>query len=487
MLLIAILGTSITGCIKKKDPVEFRNKNLPFDLELLDSTQQPTFSTPLGYCEVLEIAFLYNLDMYAQQYEREAQARVSNATHLQMLPALTLDAFYAYRSKNTGSFTKILLPDNIPEPTVEQFPQISSIQTTFQDDIRLTFNLIDMALAYFRAREEKDRTIIIEQQHLRARQKLVLDVTDAYWKAAVAKQTRDEMLEMIKASEEYQAAMFEQIQKKTISELVGLQITSRLIDQQTQLEFVRYQYDTSMTQLGALMGLLPGTCFEIEADFSDTPEIQIEDIGVLEEEALKNRPELFIKDMEEEITIEKVRESIVPMFPNATLFRDVNYDGNPFLLHNYWWSIGMRASWNLFLIPQKLQEKRAGEAQKYFALATRLAQSIAVMAQVNLSYLNYRDALNQYKVAQKAFNARNRLAEISQIIQSTGEFSGLEVINFRSEALLSRINAFRTYANLKIAEQQINYALGRPFYFVKGQENSSNCCEPFIQLENQNE
>lgn len=195
-----------------------------------------------------------------------------------------------------------------------------------------------------------------------------------------------------------------------------------------------------------------------------TLKITPEELQEFFEEALRSRPELYIKDLEEKITLEKINESIVPMLPNISIFRDSNYDANPFLVHKYWWSLGMRASWNLFLIPQKMQEKRAAESQQEFTLASRLALSIGVMAQVNLAYLNYRDAFNQYQTALKSLDVRSRLAEISEKIRKTGEFHSIDVLNFRTDSLLARITSWRAYSFLKLAEEQLNYAIGRPFY-----------------------
>ncbi|MBA3720960.1 MAG: TolC family protein [Parachlamydiaceae bacterium] len=460
------------------DVNELRDENMVADLELLEYIQEPVIEEPLTLPEILEIAFAYNLDIYAQQYEREVQARISNAQHLQMLPALTADAFYNYRSKDTSAFTKLV---GAPKPAIQpkQFPQISSLKTTFQDDLRCTINFIDMGLAYFRAKQEKDRTLIIEQQQLRARQKLVLDITEQYWKAVGAKRTLNDMLEIIRLSESYQKALAHQIEERSISQLQGLQVASRLVDQQSQFESLRYLYESSKIQLGGLMGILPGTYFELADVDNDLKEIEIYNIREVEEEALRMRPELYVKDLEERISIDKVKESIIPMLPNASLFEDTNYDQNPFIVHHYWWSIGMRATWNLFLIPQKMQEKRAAEAQKEFSKASRLALAVGIMSQVHLAYMNYRDALNQYQIALRSLEIRDRLAVISQKIQGTGEFTGIDVLNFDSDALLGRINVMRLYASLKIAEEQLNFAIGRPFNFP------DPCDKPDVELSNQ--
>jgi hypothetical protein len=96
---------------------------------------------------------------------------------------------------------------------------------------------------------------------------------------------------------------------------------------------------------------------------------------------------------------------------------------------------------------------------------TRLALSVAVMSQVHLAYLNYRDLLNQFKLALKSYQIRQRLADIAEKVGRGGEFHGGEVLSFKTDAILAKMNLLRVFGSLKISQGQINYAIGQPFYF----------------------
>lgn len=465
--LFVICLTLMSSCMKKTDVVELRKQNAYEDMENLYAWQEPiVLDKPLNLYDVVDIALDNNLDMYAQNYELEAQERIANAENLRMLPPLTIDAVWSYRSNPTAAFQKSIVPDNLEPPLRQRFPQLSSIQTTTQADFRETIRFIDTALAYFRTKQQKRQSLALEQRQLRARQKLILDITDAYWKALVAKNAIADMEQIIQLSLSFQDRLKRHIQKRLISAVQGLQIQARLVDQQIQLEAIRYQYQTNKAQLAGLMGLLPCTDFELTETTIKFNEIQLCQLKSLEETALFSRPELSIKDLEEKIAIDKIRESIVPMFPDISSFIDDDYDGNPFLVHHYWWSIGVRATWNLFLIPLQWQQARSAQAQQEFARLSRLALSVGVLSQVHLAYLNYRDLLNQYKLALRAYEVRSQLALIGEKVKQAGEFQGIDAINLESDALLAKIQAWRAYANLQIAREQLNYAIGRPLQIL---------------------
>lgn len=469
LLYILVLLICPVSCISKTDVCQLRYCNALKDLALLEAWQEPiVIEKPLNLYDVVEIAMANNLEVYAQEYEREAQSRFSNAQHLKMLPALSLDATWNYRSRPTFSFQKTIFPDRIdpPPPSGEAFPITSSIQTVTQADVRGTIRFIDMALAYFTARQEKNKALILQQQHIRVRQKMILDIADAYWKAIAAKNAIVEMEKLVKLSEAFQLSIRENVRRKYLSVMQGLDIEARLVDQQIRLEAIRYQYQTSKLTLADMMGLLPGTCFELEEAELPLNEIELCDLRPLEEEALFSRPELAVKDLEEKVAIEKIREAIIPMFPDLSLFDDYNYDGNPFFVYNYWWSIGIRATWNLLSIAQQWQLKRAAEDQKQLARMSRMALSISVMTQVHIGYLNYRDLLHQYKLALKGFKIRNELAEAAVLVRQAGEFQGIDVLNIQTDALIAKIGAWKAYASMQLAREQLNYAIGKPLKII---------------------
>ena len=296
--LLSLAVFFLTGCSRDVmvDVRTLREENAEYDLGALDVYNEEIIlpQTPLTLEDILCIVFEHNLDVLTQEYERRVQVELTIAEELKMLPPLTLDGIFQERSKNTATNTKIL-GGTAPPGTVQ--PQLGSTRETRQWDARLTLNLIDFGLSYFKSRQERDRIYVIDQQHLRARQKLILDTTESYWKAVTAQKVMNETIDIIAVSREYQEALQRQINRKNISEIQGLLAESKIADAEIQLNPLVYQYYSAKAELAALMGLPPETCFELEDIEIKDDELDICDLKELEEQALVFRPELSLKDL----------------------------------------------------------------------------------------------------------------------------------------------------------------------------------------------
>lgn len=470
---VAALCILCSGCAKVEPAAEIRIENAETDMEDLlsfDETVDDLLDEPLTLEDVLRIVLCRNLDLLAQEYELAVQEETARAEHLRMLPPLTIDGVYQVRTKNTAALAKIL-----SSPLQPTQAQLSSTKETHQFDIRDTLNLIDFGLAYFKTKQEKYRSLIIDQQHLRFRQKLIFDTIEAYWRAIAAQKLLAETQDIMERSRRLQQSLHKMTDLRVISKVQGLEAESKMYDAELQIYVVKHQYDVAKEELSAFMGLLPGTLYEL-ADIDLTVEnIDLGNIALLEEQALASRPELAVKDQEERIARESVRMAILQMFPNASMFEDYNGDGNPFLIYHYWFSAGIRATWNLFNIPLQWHYKSAARFQEEQARQTRLALSIAVLSQVHLAHLGYIDALNFYKLTKENFEVKDNLAKAAAEELRIGEFSGVVALDFASEAIISRITTLRAYANLQIAIEQINYAVGIPLWI--GQTNLSDIYE----------
>jgi len=448
-----------TGC-GKTDVGALRCANSAEDWDGINTDEDFLPETPLTIDNILEIVLTRNLDILAQEHELAVQSETAKAQRLAMLPPLTLDGIFSSRSENTASLTKIL---NSPVPVTQA--QLSSLRETRQWDIRDKMNLIDFGIAYFKSRQEKTRTLLVDQQHLRLRQKLILDTIESYWKAITAFKAIKDAEDIIAFSKKIQASLQKQIVLRTISKIQGLQTESRLAEAAIQLHAVQYQFDSAKVELAGFMGLPPGMTFEIaDVELSDE-DIPIWDIQSLEEQALLSRPELSVKDLEEKIARESVRMAILQMFPNAALFMDYNRDGNPFLAFQHWMSAGVQATWNLFNIPEQWHFKNAAQEQEQQAYRSRLALSIAVITQVHLAYLGYYDAVTQYRLANRAYDVKQQLADAAKREREIGEFNSADFLNFASDALLAKLIALKAYGNLQVAIEQLNYAVGTPLLF----------------------
>lgn len=457
LISITVLTLSCLGCAKRDlDVPELRLHNSLRDLSALEQ-HELILDYPLTLTNILNIAMTHNLEVLTQQYERAAQDETAAAERMKMLPRLTLDGFFDARSNSAATFVQT---GNVIGP-----PQVSSTRETKQWDLRLTFNILDMGLAYFRSKQEKNKTLIVEQQHIRIRQKLVLDIVEAYWKAIAAQKTVQEAEKMVQMGKQLQADLQRQVVLRNLSKVQGLENESRLLDLQRQLQGIRYQFELAKARLAEQMGLTPGTCFELADVEPNFEEIPFCDITALEEEALLSRPELAVKDVEERIAADGIRLALYQLVPDVAIYGDLNGDENPFLVHNFWMSFGVRAALNLLNLPEKHHLIRAAKFQKEIAFKSRLALSIAVITQVHLAYISYREVLTAYQLAKRTQEVKEELSFVAQKERESGELHDVDALNFEMEALQSKIFALASYTDLQVAIEQINYAIGRPLLF----------------------
>lgn len=458
IVIICLCSALLYGCAPKDyDWVELRNVHAVEDLaEICSNAYFP--DRPLTLDDVLQIAFTQNLDVLAQGNEWAAQRDFAEVEMLKMIPPLTLDGFLARRSNSTA--TTIVTAAG-PGPA-----QISSTQDTRQWDIRQTLNLIDLGLSYYKAKQERGKIWILEQQHLRIRQKLAFDISTSYWKAIVAQKTVERASEIIDEADRLINDIEDQIEKGNLNSLDALQQEAKLIDMHARLFTLKYQLESSKAELASYMGLPAGTCYEladVEIDYCLQP---IDPIEVLEDQALFSRPELAVKDLEEQVSNEDIKMALLQMLPNASLYGDFNADGNPFLVHNNWASVGAKAAWNLLSIPQHLVERLAAKERKEQAYRSRLAVSVAVMAQVRLAYLNYKSTMEQLLISRQYADIKKRLVEVSAAVQQSGALGMLEPFNMTFEALEAEVLALKAYADYQVGLSQIGYTVGRPFIYA---------------------
>lgn len=438
-----------TGCCQEgPDLREFRYWHTMNEQAILYSTEDLP-QHPLTLPEVMQIAFRRNLDLLVREQERAVEEEVLTSARLKVLPALTIDGVLSERS-NPPLFTD-------SSPTAEKLTKTVSA--------RAAWGIVDFGLTYYKARQEKKRLDYLEQQHLRLRQNLILEVTSAYWKVIATKQSVQEAQCLLKEAINMRLLMQKHSENRNVSELQALKVDEQVVEAQTKISKITYEYEGARAKLLSLLGLPPSTCLDFEEVDPSPGPVCFASINHLEEMALLSRPELYQKDIEERIAADEVRINIIQMFPNASLFGMYNYDANRFLIFHHWTTIGTSATWNLLTLPQLNYSMKGAQQQKYLARANRLALSIGILTQVNLAYINYLSAVDQFKFADDAYQVKSRLVNALEKENQYGELGGIELLNERFLALEAKYTALLAFADLQSAIEQINNSIGHPLMY----------------------
>jgi outer membrane protein TolC len=417
-------------------------------------------SLPSNYLtldDAIAVALDRNLDLLVKEWEGAVQRETATREHLKLLQSLTLSGELSWRNKNTGSSSQSLNPLIPPAP-----PSISSNQTVRRWDFTYTFNILDFGVSYFRAQQEHNKAIIQSIEYARLQNNLVLDVTRQFWKVIYAQKAIQESQALINRMIAQRESIRSEVAARFISEMPALKAEDQLLSVQIQLHAYQKEYHEGKMELARLMGY--PACLEFELADLDTFEInaEVSDPCALSEIALLNRPELFSLDVEEKIGVNEAYAAIVQLFPALAPFSGANFDGNTFLINNFWLIAGVRAAWNLFAIPQHIAEMRIGIEDQMTSRARRMALSIGVMSQVHLAFFLYKDNLEQFRLIEEQRNVKKQIYQTAAKQFRVGLTSGIDVLNYEADLYIAELNYLRAFSELQIALEQLNNAMGIP-------------------------
>ena len=124
--------------------------------------------------------------------------------------------------------------------------------------------------------------------------------------------------------------------------------------------------------------------------------------------ALQGRPELRQAGYDKRINREEAQIALLELLPGVAPFISANADTNSFLYNPNWISAGAKASWNLMKIAAYPQRKAAVEAEANYLDKKALATAIAIMAEVEVSRINYLQAREKFRIAQEYYQVEFR-------------------------------------------------------------------------------
>jgi outer membrane protein TolC len=208
------------------------------------------------------------------------------------------------------------------------------------------------------------------------------------------------------------------------------------------------------------MNLPPSEDFKVVIPTQlDVPTVTAE-LSKMEELALLNRPELMEASYNERITVNETHKAIARLFPGVEFSAGGNYDTNSFLVNNHWNAAGIRVGWNLFNVLNISNTKQTNKAQLEVSRSQRLALSMAVLTQVNVSYRDYLMRKHQYERSNDMFGVDDRILNHTRNAASSNADSRLQEIRASASALMSELRLYQSYGALQSSYGQILATLG---------------------------
>jgi outer membrane protein TolC len=439
-LAIATLLPMLAGCgMVRPDAMTFEENaaRAKADRKVIDVNYVP-LTGPLDLAEAIARALKYNYDAQLARAEITLQERQLDLAAAQMLPRLAANAGYdARNSYNAAQSINVFTQQPSLVYSYSTEPQYSTL------DLTLTWNALDLGLSYFQAKQQGYRVLIAVERRRKVIDNIVRSTANAYWRAqsaAVILPRLDPLLDTArKALEASRAASALNLQ----SPLNLLDFQQNMVIVLSELERIKNDLASARIELATLINIPNSqTVTFVETPESFSPYLAI-DNHQLEDIGLALRPELRIESYQQKVARQDVYKEALKMLPGVSVIAGFNYNSDNLLYYSTWGALGMRATFNLFNLIQGPRAMAAAKEAVALAEQRRIALSVAILSQINLSITDYVNALDAYKTAQEVDRVGQEIGRVADSATEAGAQSETDRVRRQLTVLTARVSRDR--------------------------------------------
>lgn len=462
LLLIGALAGVLAGCtsVVSVDMQADREANLAQDRGLLSPPTDVDLSQPLGLDDVIKLGLRNNLDLRVSRFEQEIAKDTALADKLDMLPNLQVNREYDHDDKfrREGSFN--------PDTGVStEGSTVSRLKTNLTADLTLTWSVLDFGLSYIRSRQSQLQQEVLQMRRNRQAQLLALDLTEAFWKAALAEDALDYVRRVERELKAQRGAIEQSVAERRLDAIAAKDVEKRLVDIALSIRDLQADIANARIRLARLMGLNQDSRFILKREaikplLAKFPRPDQLSANVFEDYALLNRPELFERDLGERIQRDDVRAAMLNMFPNLSFSAGRNWDGNTLVESNYWNSIGYSVGWNLLNLPRQYALVQSEEKGVEMERASRLQLTVGVITQVHIGLLDYRIAVERFKLYEESYGLTTELLGMTRERNAAGIMSDLSVAQRLLEDMAAKLRRDQAVVDLIVAYRRLLTSVG---------------------------
>ncbi|MGB0712354.1 MAG: TolC family protein [Gammaproteobacteria bacterium] len=456
-LLLLLSACSTT---EKLDMQSDREANARADRIALEPSKSIVLDHPLTLKEVIDIGLRNNLDLRIALFERQISDDDALARRLEALPDLEANAGIQGRDSNevNDSFDFNLNQVN----TSSTFSEPRDKATA---SLQLTWNVLDFGVSYVRSRQAQLQIEVLEMRRRRQEQLLALELTEAYWKAALAEDALDYVRKVEAELQAQKGAIERSVNDGGLDPIAAKEVEKRILDIALSLRDLQADIASARLDLARLMGLKQTTQFRLAREpirpiLAELPRPENLNTDHLEDYALIHRPELFEQDLSKRIQRDEVRAAMLSMFPSLNFSLSGNYDSNA-LLHSQSWALaGANVGWNLLRLPALYAQKKSAERGLALTGVQRLQVTVAVLTQVHISRLDYAIAADRFRLYEESYRLTNDLMNMTRERNLAGLLSNLTVSQRLLEDMAAKLRRDQSVVDLIIAHRRLLTSLG---------------------------
>jgi outer membrane protein TolC len=457
--LIAVSCAVLSACAIKPVPLGTAEQKLQLSIDReIARKDVEVLSEPLTLDQAIARAIKYNLDHRVRMMEQAVAIGQLDLSRFDMWPQIMASAGYSTRNKPliteaTNSVTG--------QPSLSD-PFISSAQSFWNVSLGLSWNLLDFGAGYFNAKQNANRVLIAGERRRRAMHLLMVDVQNAYWRAASAQALKEDIEITVRLAEDA-LKNSQQAEKSEVRQPIdAVRYQKNVLENLRNIDIIQSELGTAQIELANLINLPPTT----EIKFAPPPFQGIKTgvialpMSMLEEVALINNADLRESFYNVRIVAADTRKAMLRMLPGINLNWGPNYTTNSYIINQAWNAGAVSLSWNMLNTLMVPAIKKQGEAQEDLAVQRRMAMQMTVLGQVHLARLQYENAARVLDRSSALASADRKIEKFTKDGASSGTQSQAEMVAAQSVSIISEMRRYQAIAQLYAANGRLQASLG---------------------------
>lgn len=450
--LAVVVAAALTGCSVTPQPLA--NEDVmahAAENAATLATDVAPISGPIDLNQAFARTIKYNREARLKAFEAVVSQGQLAVDRFDMLPDLAAQAGYNRRNNYAASASVSFIGDKPGAIGNNPSYSVSSDKSTVNAGIGATWDILDFGLSYYRAKQQADRFLISKERERKVVHTIMAQSRSAYYRAVSAERLLAKINPLIEKSRAALSDSSRLEQLRAQSPMEALSYQRDLLESLRTLQDIRKDLMPAKAELASLMGLNPATAFELadvnNPDFT-TPQLAI-DINAMERTALVRRPELREAQYQERITQDEVHSAFLTLFPSLSLNAGVNYNDTDYLRNNNWTSAGLGVNWNLMNVFRHGKLDQLNQLKIAVSKQQALATSMAVISQVHIADIQFKESNETYQLATQYFDVAQRIktqVDSSRAAQNVGD---LTVIREDLNALLAELRRDVAYADVQ--------------------------------------
>jgi len=434
--------------------------------ELVDQSQAdmrklqaevPPLSGPLSLEEAIARGLKYNLDRRARMMEEAIALNQLDLSHYDMLPKVLASAGYSTRNKDLV----VRSVDSVTGQPSLANPYISQDRTHTVLDLGITWNLLDLGLSYYGAKQQAERVLIASERRRKAMHTLMQDIRTAFWRVAAAQKLREDIEHTIGLGEDALNDSRKLESERLRSPVDALRYQRQLLENLRFLEGIEQELSTSTVELAGLINLPLTSALKVaEPTETVTDELLSIHLPQMEELALAQNADLREQFYNVRIARQETRKTLLRLFPALSFSYNVKYDTDRFLINKQWNEAGVQLSFNLLNLLSGPAQMRLADAGVKLADQRRMATQMAVLTQLHIARQQYANMLRQFQRAQAISEVDDKIYAHMVNRETAETQSKLDRISNQTTAIASRLRRYQALAQVHAAASKLQATIG---------------------------